>query len=171
MTTTPQAQVSEEMLAEIEARANAATAAPWLSRPTVTGMQRVLAWLDENAWRGSIEFVLATVNSWSAPGYGPLKAEADANADFIAHARTDIPVLVAEIRRLQSALSVPPARDDVAALVEAAIEECARWCDIKRDEYEARSDNWATFNYAANQIRLCKERLAAQSLARVREEG
>lgn len=104
MTLTP------ERIEEIRKRADAATAAPWASRPTATGMQRVLGWLNENSWRGSLEFVLASINSWSAPGSGPVKVEAAANADFIAHARTDIPHLIASHESLRLQLDEANAR-------------------------------------------------------------
>lgn len=71
--------MTEAHLAAIEARANVAQRGPW--RPDIDGPGMVYA--------GAL--------NWQDTG---------GNADFIAHARTDIPALIAEVRRLRAALNV-----------------------------------------------------------------
>jgi hypothetical protein len=70
----------------IEARTNAATPAPW-SWPMCNGL-----------FGGSEgeEFVVAAIHD-----AGPVSA---ADAQFIANARTDVPALIAEIRKLRAQL-------------------------------------------------------------------
>ena len=101
--------LSEEELVGIEARAEKATPGPWV------------AW-DHNGWHqpyvsvvtpddetplGPRDVIVATDDpvgrTWSTRG--KVEIELD-NATFIAHARTDIPALIAEVRALQAALSV-----------------------------------------------------------------
>lgn len=86
----------------IEAREKAASPGPWL----VSG------------WQDPDEF-------WFGDGYyegGPavLGSNGEADAEFIGHARADVPALVAEVRRL---------REKVAALEESAFQSTmdARW--------------------------------------------
>ncbi len=83
--------MTEAELAAIEARANAAQRGPW--RPDIDGPGMVYAGalnLDD-----PMSFLIALC--WQDTG---------GNADFIAHARTDIPALIAEVRRLRAALNV-----------------------------------------------------------------
>lgn len=78
--------MDEKQLLDIEARANAATPGPWRNdRPP--------------------EHHYAEVWGARGPGYGTIVCaypsrpiEAEANKDFIAHARTDIPALIASLR-------------------------------------------------------------------------
>jgi hypothetical protein len=96
--------VTEQELAEIEARANAATAGPWV--------------YDGGGGRHN-QRVLATrapdgVVMDNEPYYPQMVAPAD--QEFCAAARTDVPALVAEVRRLR-------------ALVKEAYEEGARDAD------------------------------------------
>ena len=80
--------MTDEQLAEIEARAAAATAGSWEWRPTMSTDPRV----------GPPYF-----DHWRLGGNGRVLA-ADrgtiADAEFIAHARTDVEALVAEVERL-----------------------------------------------------------------------
>jgi len=73
---------TEELLA-IEARANAATAGPWRGKK------------DEGVQADATD-VFETGCGCCSPSH-----LSEADALFIAHARTDVPALVAEVRRLK----------------------------------------------------------------------
>ena len=64
------------------------------------------------------------------------KEQREANADFIAHARADIPALVAEVKRLREERGMPMA--NVEKLIREAIadgrEEAARLCEARAVE-------------------------------------
>ena len=76
-----------DQLAAIEARAQAATAGPWEAADSTK--------VDEDGAPIHCE-----VNVWSASGdyISTVPEGFDANAEFIAHARTDIPDLLALVR-------------------------------------------------------------------------
>lgn len=87
--------MTAEQLAEIEARANAATSGPWVHpnhRPDEMGLV----------------YTAYPVNDAGARQVADSAQYCDAsdvaNADFIAHARSDVPALVAEARRLRESL-------------------------------------------------------------------
>jgi len=129
----------------IEARADAATAGPW--------------WWDEDEFMWRLHGVHGTIsgNDWipeqvlnhqiaKAPKQGTSYAEywpERADADFIAAARTDVPALVAEVRRLRMALQVcehtvhlvSPTEADVAAAQQASGAYCTDWSpeDVRDD--------------------------------------
>jgi hypothetical protein len=70
----------------IEARANAATPGPWWAeehRHTITGDAEWVVWMRED--KMSDNTILG-----------------EEDAEFIAHAREDVPKLIAEVRRLQA---------------------------------------------------------------------
>lgn len=77
--------MTDEQLAEIEARANAATPGPWVQSQRDT-------WMVYRDGGGTPEVDVGG-------GY-----DTKENANFIAHARSDVPALVAEVRRLRVAL-------------------------------------------------------------------
>ena len=81
-------------LNEIEARANAATEGPW----EWEGKSDEMWPQGENSLMATggaePEYVLM---AWGYDAYG-ITAECDADAEFIAHARTDVPALVAALR-------------------------------------------------------------------------
>jgi hypothetical protein len=83
--------MTDEELAGVEARANAATTGPWEwkvrddSGPLAMHSGDVIVFDDGTAWGE----------------YGSPMHNAAADATFIAHARTDVPALVAEVRRLR----------------------------------------------------------------------
>jgi len=79
-----------DRLDEIEARADAATEGPWEWHPYM-GSGATLAKPNHPFHERNI---LKTTDDW------PPVAD---DAEFIAHARTDIPALLAEVRRLQAA--------------------------------------------------------------------
>lgn len=99
--------MTEDKLAEIEARASSATPGPWL--------------MEHDVWH-------PVIRQSQFDGFGPIvcrEANGDSglrwhpNADFISHAREDVPALVAEVRRLREALA-------------AEREACAEVCDDLR---------------------------------------
>src|SRR3990170_3096476 len=86
-----------EELDAIQERVDAATEGPWVSR----------SWDDEmfmGVWgvRSRDRVLLAVCNCHASP------APTDADTEFIAHSRTDIPALLAEVRRLREALAAAP---------------------------------------------------------------
>lgn len=92
-------EMSLKQLAEIEDRCVAATPAPWKA---TTQAEKEDGWLlahfgDDYA-TGSWD-VMATLKVDEVRG-------ADADATFVAHARTDLPACVAEIRRLRDELAL-----------------------------------------------------------------
>ena len=77
-------ELSPDELSAIEARANAATAGPWRS---------IIEGRDQDS--GS-SFIMTEGEDIYVSG------ATDADQDFIAHARQDVPRLLAEVRRLRS---------------------------------------------------------------------
>jgi len=91
-----------DRLSEIEARANAATVGPWVAdklRDHGESFEAIKRAIDIRGLR--INLPVALVMTWQdkTPS-AEMNAEAVRTADFIAHARADIPWLVAEVRRL-----------------------------------------------------------------------
>lgn len=106
-------------LREIEARCNATTLGPWRNGGQVVVDENAIVVGEETyMWR----FVAFTNSDTSDPEDAQMttpeisKEEAKANADFIAHARTDIPELVARLRRFYELLE--PFRTDEKSSVE-----------------------------------------------------
>jgi hypothetical protein len=90
------APLSEQQLAEIAARAEAATAGPWGSRRDLDGVYTVQARpritpTEGNTSDGDV--------AWLAPAGDE---QTYANAWFIARARTDVPALLADNARLRA---------------------------------------------------------------------
>lgn len=81
-------------MAAIEGRANAATPGPWVVVPRNPDI--------DPDYPPFVGFVRNEAGWWDDDST-LLSSE---NAEFIAHARTDIPALVAEVRRLRAALAV-----------------------------------------------------------------
>jgi hypothetical protein len=82
-------------LAPIKARAEAATPGPWL--------RRGVRWIEAHpvATLSTGRKLIVHVNVADIP---PGYHDRDANADFIAHSREDVPALVAEVEKLREAL-------------------------------------------------------------------
>lgn len=74
--------MTDDELQAIEARATAASDAPWDARGDMV--------------RGADGRMLV------GPGHPPLAPQMIQDAEFMAHARTDIPALLAEVRRLRA---------------------------------------------------------------------
>jgi hypothetical protein len=81
--------LTDDMLREIEKRCAAATSGPWVSyvegRDHQSGSNIIKTGAREGRRRGELEIL----------GASP------ADQDFIAHARQDVPLLLAEIQRLR----------------------------------------------------------------------
>lgn len=98
--------MTPEELDAIEARAVTATEGPW----------RWDVWGNQPDWPGSGKPFISTVAvrgvqqvvvgemSNASPDFVPGEKDVS-NASFIAHARTDVPALVAEVKRLREALT------------------------------------------------------------------
>jgi hypothetical protein len=89
--------VSDERLTEIEARVAAAKCAPWRALHFPGGM----------TWRQMYGEYLIFVSIDGESGAGVAFSDGsfdEANAEFIAHARQDVPALVREVRRLRRQL-------------------------------------------------------------------
>ena len=82
-------QLTDQQLADIQAREAAATLGPWFADG-----HEILVGTADDITRGSMwigETCTTELPDWGA-----------ANAEFVAHARTDVPALVAEVRRLRA---------------------------------------------------------------------
>ncbi len=86
--------MTEERLVEIEARAAAAEGGPWF----VTGMDTI----KDDGKQTPDTFVISYDDVWLAE---MIQSECMGDAEFIAAARSDVPDLCAEIRRLRSLLA------------------------------------------------------------------
>jgi len=93
--------MTEDELSKIEARANAATPGPWTFLPDQRLERRGLGILGPSFERVALMPEPA--------GAHPV------DALFVAHARTDVPALVAEVRRLRLALHIAVDGWEIAA--------------------------------------------------------
>jgi len=155
MTTQP---LTSEELNSIEARANAATQAPWLVNP------------DQR------KYVLMPFSSEE-----DVLRDRDANAAFCANARDDIPRLVAEVRRQRAILAMlhidvrapRVARASVRSLhksKQSPIEQEIVWCQAHRGEGErAQVPEFESGFIAGLQQALAVERQAIDVLLEVAE--
>ncbi len=111
MTTRPSdTPLTEAELSEIEAAANAATGAPWEASLDDFGISgEVEACVSsrglEMLFIAGTEISVGSDDCWNRANRLPVMAD----ARFIARARTDVPRLVAEVRRLQEELARPRA--------------------------------------------------------------
>jgi hypothetical protein len=81
--------MTEEQLREIEARCNATTAGPWES------------FIEGRDHLSGDDFIRTGGLDDSSPDIYLLQAT-QADQDFIAHSRQDVPALIAEVRRLKA---------------------------------------------------------------------
>lgn len=104
--------MSDELdLDAIEARASAATPGEWEWRGfdlARDGRSERSALVAPRASGGQDYVIEGRVQSWNEGE--PAMAVRDADAEFIAAARYDVPALVAEVRRLREALKPLPLR-------------------------------------------------------------
>jgi hypothetical protein len=92
--------MTPEELAAIRQRCENATRGPWST--TLGSGEHLFTWVVRRHINGGITFIADCLPD----GEGLTLAEKNhvPNMDFIAHARTDIPALLAEIDRLKNAL-------------------------------------------------------------------
>jgi len=96
--------LSEETLAQIKARAEAATPGIWQIAydPFMGGFDSEGEPGPDVAFIGPDELDEAVTIAFPLDGDDPYDTSLKANAEFIAHARADIPLLLAEIERLKA---------------------------------------------------------------------
>lgn len=99
--------ITDAELDAIEARANAATEGPWESLATATGSSFAKQWREigtVGVGRGTI----VGASSYHSSVYGEVSGVriSEADAEFIAASRTDVPRLVATVRDLRSQLAI-----------------------------------------------------------------
>jgi hypothetical protein len=122
--------LSDDELTAIEARTNAATPGPWSDRENVEMKAWHIIWSDF----GPLD--VAHIPPWMA--------HCEFNACFIAAARTDVPRLIAEIRRQRAVLDqVDSATQRIEASVDrvtaqsAELREALQYLDAILAAYEA----------------------------------
>lgn len=98
----------------IKARADAASKGPWISA-TDTGRKNGVSLIGATADRGTGKAIAVLA--------APDVRQRAVDADFVAHARDDVPALVAEVGRLRAALK--RIRDEELATVEDYAAACA----------------------------------------------
>lgn len=134
--------MTEEELAAIEARANAAPEPPWTTRP-VTGPGGDIRCICSDAYP----------SGWIL--YASEEADLcvhDDTLQFVLHAREDVPKLIAEVRRLQAenrSLLTLLARGDMAIPVDelGGMPEC-NFCDEREGDLMATA--WICAKCRAN---------------------
>lgn len=132
--------MTPERLVEIKARAAKATEGPWewfaedgpsKYFPGDSGLRKV----GGEPWK---DYVL-TGDAVGAAGSGWINAEQE-DMEFIAHARTDVPDLVAEVEKLRAAL------DELVGIVNAHRRargsDCCGCCDVVVNRIEERMFDW-----------------------------
>lgn len=112
MTTAPDA-ISDIELADMQGRADAATAGPWFVRQldddaamSLVAVSTVADTGRGERWPGFDHEQIIAATLVQQPRYADVHDRRwDENAQFIAHARQDIPRLIAEVRRLRLLLA------------------------------------------------------------------
>lgn len=139
--------MTDEQLSEIEARANAATPGPWAAG--VDHHYFGHAYINTPTDCYEIDDT-ARMNASAYDDERRHHNQLDADAVFMAHAREDVPALVAEVRRLRTRLLTV---DTVA---------CNRGCEIER----LRADIERIGRERDDMERACKQQ--AEELAQFR---
>ena len=104
--------MTDDDLADIERRANNATPGPWRTEQGMVFFARMCSPEENRYGDYAAPYAIAVEGSFTpVAGYLPAD-EARATAYFIASARTDIPVLVAEIRRLKERITALEGNND-----------------------------------------------------------
>lgn len=109
---------TEERLAEIEERANAATPGLWeaMCNSTDDDYEISVRVYPEPRDRWAWIEICETDDDWGEDEDSPVAKEPGANMRFIAHARSDIPWLIARVRELEA-----QAKRDVAVCKAASL--------------------------------------------------
>ena len=100
--------MNESQLKAIEERANKASNAPWIVEAgDYSGANWMIGatsvFLGGSAWDDK-SYYITTQNVHASE----LEGDAKTDAEFIAHARSDVPALIAEVRRLRAKLDAVP---------------------------------------------------------------
>jgi chromosome segregation ATPase len=151
-------ELTPERLAEIKARAEKATPGPWTA-----------TYEESDQWTSITGAGLFDGGHWMVcPEVATTEGEPGEDSDFIAHAREDVPDLMAEVERLQRE------RDNALRHVDAAVIAQNKERFMKRDaEADAARllstvDRLSTeLNDALNDVRGYKE--AAENVGRERD--
>lgn len=93
--------MTDDELNAIEDRANAATDGPWEHKQVPWDVSQTI-----NVWAVVKTLDYANVNILVSSRQAIPEQETIANSLFAAHARTDVPALVAEVRRLRAQLDL-----------------------------------------------------------------
>jgi len=99
--------MTDEQLAAIEAREQAAPVGPWRTYPNPMRSDGVFVGQDRppTAYRGVMDASGAPIMTAVPDGAWSIRSQIEhAPGEFIAHACQDIPDLIAEVRRLQEEL-------------------------------------------------------------------
>lgn len=96
-------EITEDQLTEMEGRVEAASPGPW--QAFVEGRDHFSG--DSIIRMGSFDDPLPDMYVSTHDDFGHPNRVPDGDWDFIAHARQDVPRLVAEVRRLKELLAVP----------------------------------------------------------------
>lgn len=126
--------MSEQQLAEIRSREAATTKGPWGTYDDGTGRIDIAADLEETGHGYTCRRGIAQTDDDpidNDPAHMDWDedtdlAQSEADAQFIAHARTDVPALLAEIDRLRAELTE---QQRYAAELEVAICQCEPACE------------------------------------------
>ena len=115
--------MNEQELQAIEERANKASNAPWLIEAgDYSGHNWLVGTITVSlgeSYRDDKAYFVTTRNVHASE----LEGDASTDAEFIAHARSDVPALIAEVRRLRAKLDAVP--------------EYLFWCLLERDRGES----------------------------------
>jgi hypothetical protein len=124
-------KMTDEQLSEIEARANAATDGAWNKCGASDGRCECGLIHGQLPADGCDPFMFA-YEPTDGVARIPMRDEDHANIDFIIHARSDVPALVAEVRRLRIELSFETCRH------KTEMEDAAKALEQRKPSYRIR---------------------------------
>lgn len=131
----------------IEARANAATPGPWKRLPSLSIDYAVESEVSKGC---GVPDLMIDLSGDSAR----------ADADFIAAARTDVPALVAEVRRLRVAIGVGREgiieRDETIARLASEAEEERHRASLAKDDAESAREEARLWKALAQAEKACR---------------
>lgn len=111
-------KVDEKRLKEIEAREQGAQPGPWFACPPETGEMGACGGVGTSPGGLECDSIISTDGGYNPPNMP--------TAQFIAHARTDVPDLVADLREARAALD-PAGLETAAKVVEVAYPNLSAW--------------------------------------------